>query len=213
MADTTTQTVELQVKATLRQGNAQTTRTLTVANPDVDGTDFRANMSALSAELMTGSLSGVLQPSNWRDGDPLTPPYSTEGVEFALVETTKTTYDIDGTSPAPTFTLTPGGYSSIGEVSQFFNNGAAITVTSDSGSNYDFTELYVPSTNYEVRMTAATGGGMEITIDHPSSIEAIYAAETSEQVTVFTLKLTGEDGQTTTQTFTAPKWTPRVQKV
>lgn len=215
MADTVTNTIELQAKLTLSQGTAQTTRTLTVQNPDYEGTDFRANMSNLRDELMSGGLSMLVQPANWRDGDPLSPPYTTDDVEFTLVETTKTTYDFSSTPTAPDFTLTPGGYSSVAQLVQFFNNGATIHVTTDSGySNFTFTELYLPRNDYSIGMSAE-GDGWDIVIDVPSSggIETIDQVEGGEQVTVFKLQLTGAEGQTTTKTFTAPNWTPRIKDV
>ena len=207
MADTATQTIELQAKLTLSRGTTQTTRTLTVQNPDYEGTDFRANMATLRDELTNGSLSAVVQPASWRDDDPLSPPYTTDNVEFRLV------YDLDSTPTAPNFTLTPGGYSSVTDLARFFNNGQTIHVDSDSGyTNYEFTELYTPNSKYSVGMTAASGGGMDITVQIPSSgIEVINPVEGGETATVFTLQLTGAEGLTTTKTFTAPNWTPRVQ--
>lgn len=213
MADTATQTIELQAKLTLSRGTTQTTRTLTVQNPDYEGTDFRANMATLRDELTNGSLSAVVQPASWRDDDPLSPPYTTDDVEFTLVQTTKTVYDLDATPTAPDFTLTPGGYSAVANLNEFFNQGEAIHLTTDSGySNFTFTEVYLPNQDYSIGLTAA-GNGWDITVETPSSgeIEGLDEAG-GEQVTVFTLQLTGAEGRTTTKTFTAPNWTPRVKE-
>lgn len=95
MADLYNETHELQVKLTLQQGTATTTRTLTIPNPDITGGSFRDDMEDLKTALLPGGgLSGFIQPSNWRDaGD--TTPYQTIDVEFTDVITQKTKYVLE----------------------------------------------------------------------------------------------------------------------
>lgn len=92
MADTYYETNELQVKLTLQQGTATTTRTFTIPEPDITGSSFRNGMDNLKTALTTGGLSGLVQPANWRDaGD--ADPYDTTNVEFTQVITQKTQFD------------------------------------------------------------------------------------------------------------------------
>lgn len=93
MADTYEETSELQVKVTMAQGNAQVTRTVSISNPDEDVS--KAKLRAFRDKLISGSLSSVIQPANWRDNGEEADPYTTVGVEFVKVNTAKTMYDLN----------------------------------------------------------------------------------------------------------------------
>lgn len=94
MADTYSESNELQVKLTLQQGTSTTTRTFAIPDPDVTDGNFRDGLDDLKTALTTGGLSGLIQPANWRDaGDAA--PYDTIDVEFTQVITQKTQFDIN----------------------------------------------------------------------------------------------------------------------
>lgn len=95
MADTFKEINELRVRVTLQNGTAETTRTLTVNNPKTYSAQLQQQMKTFRDKLMTGSLSGVIQPANWRDNDDISTPYTTTNVEFSTFTSTEVFHDLD----------------------------------------------------------------------------------------------------------------------
>lgn len=183
MADTVKQTDELRIKCTLRNGAAQTTRTLTVNSPKVYNDTERQRMIDFRDKLMTGSLSGVIQPASWRDDDEEMTPYETAAVEFSTFTSTEITHDLDsGVQP------TKGTLTIAGDDYTFYKGEAAVTVTADENFvNPDIVQVSGVKPTASIDVSVNRTGTRTWTIKYSN-----YSSEPTWQTGVETVLLTVE---------------------
>lgn len=206
MADTVKTVDELRIKCLLRNSdNDQTTRTLTVANPKAYGVTEQARMKAFRDKLMKGSLSGVIQPTNWRDADPFNAPYETADVEFSTFTSTEIVRDLDEEPEPLRVTFTPAKLSGYGFVE---GENVPVTINVEGTGNFEVGEYNVwgVSNNQNVQFDGMT---FRI-INGEGGVPSAYSEEGTAVVAIIEVvdAITGNKG---TGTLIGDNWSPRVQ--
>lgn len=210
MADTVKQTDELRIKCTLRQGATQTTRTLTVSNPKTYNATEQQRMVDFREKLMSGSLSGIVQPASWRDGTEEAggfEPYETAEVEFSTFSSTEIFHDLEAEPEPLTLSWSPAEISS-SQVSSYLRGNTTVTLTADNGestANYSFSN--VTCYGAEAGQTLSIGGGynepytFKMLLEEgasPPQVEVFDPVQTANFIVItVTDAVTGRQGTTT----------------
>lgn len=219
MADTVKQIDELRIKCTLRQGATQTTRTLTVSNPKEYNATEQQRMIDFRNKLMTGSLSGVIQPASWRDGTEEAggfEPYETAEVEFSTFTSTEIVRDLNAEPEPLTLTWSPASIAS-SQVSSYNQGSLTVTLTADNGGD---------TANYSISDVTCYGSGNAQTLsiaggfDEPYTFKLINNGETTpieiqstdEPIDLIALTVTDAvTGRRATTTLKSTAFTPKVE--
>lgn len=204
MADTVKQVNELRVKCTLRQGTAQTTRTLSVSNPKPYDAEQIERMKAFRDKLLTGSLSGVVQPASWRDDGDME-PFETAAVEFSSFTSTEVFHDLDEELEPLNVTFSPASYSD----GQFVMGESTATVNVEGEGNFEITDYEIWGANTDQSVTIS---GLTIKIDNdPQSPPSISVTEGESLPAAVVTVADVVTGRTGTATLSNVSWTPRVK--